>query len=63
MWEIYSLRILWLRKLLDLKLVFIETRMSNLVITELRKGTLFLSEIVELLTCRMKENNSLKNDS
>lgn len=43
--------------------MFIETRMSNLVITELRKGTLFLSEIVELVTCRMKENNSLKNDS
>lgn len=63
MWEIYSLRILWLRKLLYLKLVFIETRMSNLVIPELRTGTLFLSEIVELLICRMKEKNSLKNDS
>lgn len=63
MWEICNLRILWLRKLLDLQLAFIETRMSNLVITELRKGTLFLSEIVELLTCSTKEKNSLKNDS
>lgn len=34
--------------------------MSNLVIPELRTGMLFLSEIVELLICRMKEKNSLK---
>lgn len=49
------------KKTIGFEIGVIETRMSNLVITELKKGTLILSEIVELLTCRMKEKNSLKN--